>query len=154
MKNIVIGIEGYVGSGKTSICRELLNIIPNSIVFHGGNLYRGIVYAFMQSNKGTSLDMKNLDIKEMMDILCVEFKVENRETVVYVKGEKIDEEKLESKEASMAVSVVGANADNSKLFIFCRNIIIQIFFIDDIIIIVIINKRFFTMYMISLKNTI
>lgn len=123
MKNIVIGIEGYVGSGKTSICRELLNIIPNSIVFHGGNLYRGIVYAFMQSNKGTSLDMKNLDIKEMMDILCVEFKVENRETVVYVKGEKIDEEKLQSKEASMAVSVVGANADNSKLFIFCRNII-------------------------------
>ena len=25
MKNIVIGIEGTVGAGKTSICRELLN---------------------------------------------------------------------------------------------------------------------------------
>lgn len=23
--NIVIGIEGYVGAGKTSICKELLN---------------------------------------------------------------------------------------------------------------------------------
>ena len=42
--NIVIGIEGLVGSGKTSICRELLKLIPNSIILHGGNLYRGIVY--------------------------------------------------------------------------------------------------------------
>ena len=38
MNNIVIGIEGLVGAGKTSICRELLQKIPNSIVLHGGNL--------------------------------------------------------------------------------------------------------------------
>lgn len=25
MSNIVIGIEGYVGAGKSAICRELLN---------------------------------------------------------------------------------------------------------------------------------
>ena len=123
MKNIVIGIEGYVGSGKTSICRELLNIVPNSIVFHGGNLYRGIVYALMQTDKNSLQYVKNIDIREMMDKLQVEFKVENRETVVYVKGQKIDEEKLQSKEASMAVSVVGGSADNSKLFIFCKDII-------------------------------
>ena len=43
-KNIVIGIEGLVGAGKTSICKELLNYIPNSIILHGGNIYRGIVY--------------------------------------------------------------------------------------------------------------
>ena len=47
MKNIVIGIEGLVGAGKTSICRELLKKIPNSILLHGGNLYRAIVYALM-----------------------------------------------------------------------------------------------------------
>ena len=29
MKNVVIGIEGTVGAGKTSICRELLNDIDN-----------------------------------------------------------------------------------------------------------------------------
>lgn len=32
-KNIVIGIEGLVGSGKTTICREMLKIIPESVFF-------------------------------------------------------------------------------------------------------------------------
>lgn len=130
MSNIVIGIEGLVGSGKTSMCRELLNEIPNSIVFHGGNLYRGIIYAVMNSNKELGSNMQNLkqmmqdvDIKKIMDMLKVEFKVENRETVVYVDGKKIDEEKLQSKRASMAVSVAGGSADNTKLFSFCKNII-------------------------------
>ena len=128
MQNIVIGIEGLVGSGKTSICRELLNIIPNSIVFHGGNLYRGIVYALMKNSEGISFEelknnTKNVDIKELMDTLRVEFKVENNETVVYIKGEKIDEEKLQSESSSMAVSIAGGSADNSKLFIFCRDFI-------------------------------
>ncbi len=130
MSNIVIGIEGLVGSGKTSMCRELLNEIPNSIVFHGGNLYRGIVYAVMNSNKELASNMQNLkqmmqdvDIKNIMDMLKVEFKVENRETVVYVNGKKIEEEKLQSKQASMAVSIAGGSADNTKLFSFCKNII-------------------------------
>lgn len=130
MKNIVIGIEGLVGSGKTAICRELLQKIPNSIVIHGGNLYRAIVYALMQSNKELSKSMKNLkeniehiDIKKVMDLLQVEIKLENRETVIYVAGKKIAEEKLQSKEASMAVSVAGGSADNTNLFIFARNLI-------------------------------
>ena len=130
MNNIVIGIEGLVGSGKTSMCRELLNEIPNSIVFHGGNLYRGIIYAVMNSNEELGNNMQNLkqmmqdvDIKNIMDMLKVEFKVENRETVVYVNGKKIEEEKLQSKQASMAVSVAGGSADNTKLFSFCKNII-------------------------------
>lgn len=130
MNNIVIGIEGFVGSGKTSICRELLNRIPNSIVFHGGNLYRGIIYALMQSNKELSKNMQNLksnleniDIKKLMDLLQVEIKVENRETVIYVAGTKIEEEKLQSKEASMAVSVAGGTVNHTNLFIFARNFI-------------------------------
>ena len=130
MDNIVIGIEGLVGSGKTSMCRELLSEIPNSIVFHGGNLYRGIIYAVMNSNKELGSNMQNLkqmmqdvDIKKIMDMLKVEFKVENRETVVYVNDKKIEEEKLQSKQASMAVSVAGGSADNTKLFSFCKNII-------------------------------
>lgn len=128
--NIVIGIEGLVGSGKTSICRELLKKLPNSIVLHGGNLYRGIIYAFMQAHQELAHNMKNLqsnieqiDIKKIMDLLQVEIKIENRETVVYVKGQKIEEEKLQSKEASLAVSVAGGSADNTNLFIFAKNLI-------------------------------
>ena len=94
--NITIGIEGLVGAGKTSICRELLDKIPNSIILHGGNLYRGIVFALMNSGIDMSKIMNNsdkpIDIKQMMDILKVELKIENRESVVYVDGKEINEE--------------------------------------------------------------
>lgn len=130
MNNIVVGIEGLVGSGKTSICREMLNIIPNSVVFHGGNLYRAIVYTIMQNNKDLTNNMdalkektEHIDIKKMMDLLKIEIKIENRETVVYVDGIKIDEDKIQSEQASMAVSVAGGSADNTNLFIFARNLV-------------------------------
>ncbi len=128
MKNIVIGIEGLVGSGKTSICRELLKYIPNSMILHGGNLYRGIIYALMQNAKEIDINnlkenIQNIDIKELMDKLKVKFQLENRESVIYVNSKKIDEEKLQSKEASLAVSIAGSNADNSHLYVFARNLI-------------------------------
>ena len=127
MKNIVIGIEGLVGSGKTSICRELLNYIPNSMILHGGNLYRGIVYALMQKKdivlSNLKSNIQNVDIKDLMDKLKVELKIENRESVIYVNGVKVDEENLQSKEASIAVSIAGGSADNSHLYVFARNLI-------------------------------
>lgn len=128
MNNVVIGIEGLVGAGKTSICRELLGYIPNSIILHGGNLYRGIIYALMQSSKSIGIsnlkeNIKNIDIKDLMDKLKVELKIENRESVIYVAGKKIDEDELQSEEASMAVSIAGGNADNSHLYTFGRMLI-------------------------------
>ena len=126
--NIVIGIEGLVGSGKTSICRELLKLIPNSIILHGGNLYRGIIYALMNNSKNIELsnlksNIQNIDIKSLMDKLKVELKIEDRESIIYVNGVKIDEDNLQSQEASMAVSIAGGTADNSHLYIFGKNLI-------------------------------
>lgn len=126
MKNIVIGIEGLVGAGKTSICRELIKEIPNTILLNGGNLYRAIVYAMMQN--GSKLEElkkqgKSLDIKEMMDLFKIQIKIENSETIIYIDSEKVDEAAIQSKEASMAVSTVGGSADNKKLFEFARNFI-------------------------------
>lgn len=125
MEHIVVGIEGLVGAGKTSICRELVKIIPNAVLLNGGNLYRTIVYAMMQN--GTNLDklvnVQNLDIKSMMDLLKVEIKIEENETNFYINGVLANEEEIQSKEASMAVSMVGGKADNSKLFEFARNLI-------------------------------
>ena len=127
MKNTVIGIEGLVGSGKTSICRELLNYIPNSIILHGGNLYRGIIYALMRQKdidlSNLKSNIQNIDIKDLMYKLKVELRIENRESVIYVNGIKIDEDNLQSKEASMAVSIAGGSADNSHLYVFARNLI-------------------------------
>lgn len=124
MSNIVIGIEGLVGSGKTSICRKLLHKLPNSIILHGGNLYRGIVYAFMQKNSNKKItSLENIDITQIMKALNVDIKLENNETVVYVNGKKIDEEELQNEQTSMAVSIAGNVANNENLFIFARNII-------------------------------
>ena len=128
MSNIVIGIEGLVGSGKTSICKELLKHIPNSIILHGGNFYRGIVYALMQSSDKISLNnlkenIKDIDVKELMNLLKVDFKIENRETVFYINGKRIDDEKLQSEDNSMAVSIAGKEADSSKFYEFARRLI-------------------------------
>lgn len=126
MANLVIGIEGLVGAGKTSICRELIKKIDNTILLNGGNLYRAIVYAMLKNGKKIDelkKQGKKLDIKEMMDLFKIEIKIENNETIIYINGSRASEEELQSKESSLAVSTVGGSADNRNLFIFARNLI-------------------------------
>ena len=122
MKNIVIGIEGTVGAGKTSICRELLNEIDNSIILHGGEIYRAIVYGMMQE-KPDMENLQNLDSFEIMKKLGIEVRLEDRETVIYMNGKKLDEKDLQSKKASMAVSKVSNVAKNEQLYEFGKNLI-------------------------------
>lgn len=121
-KNIVIGIEGLVGTGKTTICKEMLNMFPNAIFLNGSELYRAIVYVLMQ-NKDKIENTGNIDIKQVMDKLNIEMKIENRQTTFYCSGKKLDEEELESEKSSLAVSKIGGSANNEKLFEFARNII-------------------------------
>lgn len=125
-KNIVIGIEGLVGAGKTSIARKLLNRIPNSIILHGGDIYRAIVYSIMKNGmdlKNIVNSMRNIDIAGIMEKLNIEIKLENRETIMYLNGEKIEEKELQSKKSSLAVSGVSNVADNSRLYEFGKKII-------------------------------
>lgn len=126
MGNIVIGIEGLVGAGKTSICRKLVKILPNSILLNGGNLYRAIVYAMMKSGanlENLKLQAKDIDIKTVMDLFKIELKIEDNETKIYMDGSLIEEEELQSKESSIAVSEIGGKAKNEALFVFARNLI-------------------------------
>lgn len=128
MENLVIGIEGHVGAGKTAICKELLNYIPNSILLQGGNLYRGIAYALLRS--GANLEelkqsMKQVDIKQIMKKLKIEIAVENRDTVIYIDGKKIEEELLQSTDSSLAVSEISNVADNQNFYLFGRKLIEQ-----------------------------
>ena len=126
MENLVIGIEGLVGAGKTAICKELLNKIPNSILLQGGNLYRAIVFGLMSSGinlKELRQNMNNANIKEIMDKLKITIAIENRDTVIYINGNKIDEENLQNANSSLAVSEVSNVADNTSFYLFGRSII-------------------------------
>lgn len=121
-QNIVIGIEGLVGTGKTTICKEMLNLFPNAIFLNGSELYRAIVYVLMK-NTSKIENVHNIDIKQVMDNLNVEMKIENRQTVFYCNGQKLEEDELQSESSSMAVSKIGGVANNEKLFEFARDII-------------------------------
>ena len=125
-KNTVIGIEGLVGSGKTSICREMLKRDEKFVLLNGGNLYRAIVYTVMQKESNLfrlRKLLKSANIKQYMDDLKVELKIEDRESKIYIDGKLADEEELQSKASSLAVSIIGGIADNTKLFEFSRNLI-------------------------------
>lgn len=117
-QNMVIGIEGLVGAGKTSICRELLDRIPNSIIMHGGNLYRAIVYALLRDGINLEDFAKNkngFNIKKIMEDYQIRLQIEERESVFYIGDEKIKEEDLQSKEVSMGVSQISNVANNKEL---------------------------------------
>lgn len=126
MENIVIGIEGLVGAGKTSICRKLVKILPNTVLLNGGNLYRAIVYVMMKSGanlESLKAQAKDIDIKTVMDLFKIELKIEDNETKIYMDGKLIEEDELQSKESSIAVSEIGGKANNEALFVFARNLI-------------------------------
>ena len=125
MKNIVIGIEGMVGAGKTSICDELLNLIPNSIFVDGSKIYRALIEALHMAKENiNSLEqMAMLTPFDLLKKLQVEFKIEDRKTVIYIAGKKVDEEAMKSMQNSIGVSKMANQADNSKLFAFAHQII-------------------------------
>lgn len=128
MANLVIGIEGLVGAGKTSICRELIKRIPNTILVNGGNIYRAIIGMIIKNGeklKNLKSNSENIDMKKMMDLLNIKFEIENNETVMYCNNKRIDEEYLQSKEISLAVSSLGGRTDEKELFVYAKKIIDQ-----------------------------
>lgn len=124
-KNIVIGIEGMVASGKTSICKELIKIIPNSIFIDGGNIYRGISLALAKNNVDISNknNLEGTDPLKLMQMLKVEFKIENNITEIYIANNKIGEKDIQDMQNSINVSKMASANDNNALYGFARKII-------------------------------
>ena len=120
-ENIVIGVEGMVSSGKSSMCKELIKLIPNSIYIDAGYIYRGIILAIIKNK--IDMDSAKGNILSLMKQLDVEFNVEDGITQIYIEGEKIKEEEVESMQNSMGVSKMASMSDNEPLFAFARSII-------------------------------
>ena len=126
MENIVIGIEGMVGAGKTAICRELTNLIPNSIFIDASEIYRGIVYAAIKNGfniEDFKNNTSNINPMDLMKKLKVEFKIENNATEIYVDGNKISKDVIGNEKNSMSVSIMAANSNNEELYKFARKIL-------------------------------
>lgn len=129
-KNIVIGIEGMVASGKTSICKELIKVIENSIFIDGGAIYRGIVLAISQSKEelkkmmnGEKKELGSINAFDIMKALNIEFKIKDKTTVIYINGKEITEDEIQTMENSVGVSEMASKVNNEALYEFARNII-------------------------------
>ena len=77
----------------------------------------------MMQEKPDMENLQNLDSFEIMKKLGIEVRLEDRETVIYMNGKKLDEKDLQSKKASMAVSKVSNVAKNEQLYEFGKNLI-------------------------------
>ena len=107
---------------------KLINLIPNSIILEGGNLYRAIVYSLMTSGinlEDLKKNMNHVDIKSVMEKLNIEIKIENRDTIILIDGKEIDEQKIQSAKSSVAVSEISKVADNKNFYAFGKKIIDQ-----------------------------
>lgn len=136
--NIVIGIEGLVGAGKTSICKELLKLIPNSVVLHAGDVYRAVVFKMLEIKKSSlgkskitkqkedNLKISKINIKELIEKFKINLRIENQETVVYFGDEKVDINSIQSDEISLAVSKIANIADNKDAYKVVSDIIIKL----------------------------
>ena len=124
LDNLVIGIEGLVGAGKTSICKELLNFIPNSVVLHAGDVYRAVVFKLLEiknkmgktEEKCSTLSLSRINIRELRERFKINLRRENKETGVYFGDEKVDINAIQSDEISLAVSKVANIADNKDAY--------------------------------------
>lgn len=126
MDNIVIEIEGLVASGKSSICKELIKMIDNCILIDGSAIYRGIILAIKKSgiDLSSALSSKeNLNPFDIMNKLNVEFKIENKETVIYIDGEKALDDDVTNIQNDIGVSSMWSSVDNTALYSFANKII-------------------------------
>ena len=136
-KYIVVGIEGEVASGKTSICKELTNLIPNTLFIDGGTLARAIVHAVKHCKKTPKnvcriikllfklLFKLKIDSKALMEKFKVSFEVnEDKKCLdIYIDGKLIDFEEIQSVSNSTGVSKYTSKMDNSQFFEMARGII-------------------------------
>ncbi len=120
-ENIVIGVEGMVSSGKTSMCKELVKLIPNTIFIDAGYIYRGIVMAIRENN--IDLNSNTLNAFELMEKLNVKFEIEDKIAQIYINGKRINEKEIETIENSIKVSEIASTLDNNPLFIFSKKVI-------------------------------
>ena len=116
MSNFVIGIEGDVGAGKTSICKELVNVIDNTVFVDAGDMARAIVMVIKKNPLlwPTGLKLisgKKVDMDKVMKKIKLSFTFNDHDTQIYVNNKIVPFEKLQTRKNGMGVSKFTGKVD-------------------------------------------
>jgi len=90
MKNLVIAIDGYSSTGKSSISKIIAKKL-NLVHLDTGALYRGITY-FALKNCFVDGEIDLDDLFSKLENICLEFRNENGEMILYLNNQNISRE--------------------------------------------------------------
>ncbi len=100
-KKLIIAIDGFSSSGKSTIAKSLAKKLKY-IYVDSGAMYRAITYKLLKNN----IDFKNIDkIKEILKSTTIDFIIQNGENIIFLDNECV-EDKIRSLYISSHVSEV------------------------------------------------
>ena len=100
-KKLIIAIDGYSSSGKSTIAKSVAKKL-HYIYVDSGSMYRAITYKLLKNN----IDLKNIEkIKEILQNTTIDFIIQNDENKIYLDNECV-EDKIRSLYISSHVSDV------------------------------------------------
>lgn len=102
-KKLIIAIDGYSSSGKSTIAKSLAKNLQY-IYVDSGAMYRAITYKLLKNN----IDLKNIEkIKEILENTKIDFVIQNDENKIFLDNECV-EDKIRDLYVSSHVSEVSA----------------------------------------------
>lgn len=109
-RKIVIAIDGYSGTGKSSTARTVASKLGYRYI-DSGAMYRAVTFAFLQH----SVDMNStLDVISALDNIQLDFKVnEVGDSIIHLNGVSV-EEKIRTPQVNEKVSAVAALSEVRK----------------------------------------
>ena len=101
VRKIIVAIDGFSGTGKSSTAKEVAKALKY-IYVDSGAMYRAITYYFLHHE----VDIQNEDaVKNMLENIRLDFRIENGHDVLYMNDECM-EEKIRTMEVNQLVSEV------------------------------------------------
>ncbi len=101
--NFIVAIDGYAGSGKSTIAKEVAKRL-NFFYLDTGAMYRALTYKIIKEK----IDyQKEQELKKILKNLKIDFKKENKETKIYLNNEDVTD-KIRAPKVEKLVSPISA----------------------------------------------
>jgi len=102
-KKLIIAIDGYSSSGKSTIAKSLAKKL-GYIYIDSGAMYRAITYKLLKNN----INAENIEeIKEILKNTSIDFSIQNGENIIFLDNECV-EDKIRTLYISSHVSEISA----------------------------------------------